>query len=65
MMKARDPGNRRWCSPLRVITAVTVGCVLGVAVQDASVSAGDSRPGAVAGNTTIERLQGNRNPFVQ
>src|SRR5688500_9907803 len=44
MTKAHDPGDRPWCSPLRVLTAVAVVCVCCVAVQDARAS--DAKPNA-------------------
>jgi endonuclease I len=47
MTEAHDPGDRRWCSPLRVMTAVAVACVFCVAAQGARAS--DAKP-----NTTIQ-----------
>jgi deoxyribonuclease-1 len=54
MTEAHDRDDYRWASPLRVITVVALACVLGVAVQDASASPGNSQSAAVAGNTTIQ-----------
>jgi deoxyribonuclease-1 len=55
MTEAHDQGDCRWASPLRFMTVIAVACVLRlVAMQDASASDANARPGTVAGNTTIQ-----------
>ena len=54
MTQAHDQGGCRGPSPLRVITALAVACVLGIAMQDARASGANARAGTVAGNTTIQ-----------
>jgi hypothetical protein len=54
MPEGHDHVRCRWASPLRVMTAMAVACMLCVAMQDASASDANARAGTVAGNTTIQ-----------